>query len=99
MTTLIGQRLREFPEGLVIMTVVCCAVVLIEFSGFPDYRSTFGAQNELSSKLSNVNQAYQRGHARYEDALAGYEIYEKAYRRHLEAWQGIYSCHVGLAVL
>jgi membrane protease YdiL (CAAX protease family) len=81
------------------MTVVFCAVVLIEFSGFPDYRSTFGAQNELSSKLSKVNQAYQRGHARYEDALAGYEIYEKAYRRHLEAWQGIYSCHVGLAVL
>jgi membrane protease YdiL (CAAX protease family) len=99
MTTLIGQRLREFPEGLVIMTVVCCAVVLIEFSGFPDYRSTFGAQYELSSKLSTVNRAYERGNARYEDALAAYEIYEKAYRRHLDAVRGSDECRVGLVVL
>jgi membrane protease YdiL (CAAX protease family) len=99
MTTLIGQRLREFPEGLVIMTAVCCTVIFIEFSSFPDHRSALRAQHQLSSRYSTVNRAYERGNARYEDAMAGYEIYEKAYRRHLEAWQGIYSCHIGLAVL
>jgi membrane protease YdiL (CAAX protease family) len=99
MTTLIGQRLRDFPEGLVMMTAVCCTVVLIEFSGFPAHRSTFRAQHELSLKLSTVNQAYEKGNARYEDALAAYQIYAKAYQRYLDAFQGSDECRVGLAVL
>ncbi|MBI3823064.1 MAG: CPBP family intramembrane metalloprotease [Planctomycetes bacterium] len=100
MNTLIGQHLREFRESRVLVTVLCGAVLLVEFTGAWDYYETVNPCRERSADLEIAARAYAQATTRSEAAGAGsgfqrsrereealYANWETAYIRYCQAYR------------
>jgi membrane protease YdiL (CAAX protease family) len=95
-STLIGQRLREFPEGLVAMTVLCCVILVINFSDCAECGTTWRSSDSDLSNLKRCERdladhyrpvAHGEYRVAYEKYRVTYEKYLVAYEKHCDSWR------------
>lgn len=87
MTTLISNRLRDGPEGLILMTALCIAVIAIEFKSWTSYGEHLAKYESQLEHLDVLNKSYSAGKVSYEVALAAYEDAQQKSKYLDEDWK------------
>src|ERR1700731_1761937 len=85
MCTLIGNRLRQFPEALALLTSICIAVVAIDFYTCHENTRSWDAFRASELKYEAINKAYGTGRAPYDQATDAWDAYCQAHARYEKA--------------